>query len=109
MRLGRPLFGAEDQAHGWVLAGFHPVLAGVVQVEMNLPSIGVAELADLEVDDHQTLELAVEKQQIDAEPVVVDAQAALAADEAEVVAQFQQEVGQMLDQRVFEIGFGIGP
>jgi len=73
------------------------MLAGVVQVEVHLPSIGVAEFADLEVDDHQTLELAMEKQQVNAEPVVVDAQAALTADEGEVVAQFQEEVGQMLD------------
>lgn len=83
------------------------MLAGIVQIKVHLSGIGVAELADLEVDDQQGFEPAVEKQQVDSELGVVQLQTALAADEGEVVAEFQQEIGQMLDQRLFEIGFGV--
>ncbi|SOE54173.1 hypothetical protein SAMN05446635_5713 [Burkholderia sp. OK233] len=45
----------------------------------------------------------MKKHQIDPEPRVVDSQAALPADESEVVAKFQQEIRQMLDQRLIKI------
>jgi hypothetical protein len=49
----------------------------------------------------------MEKQQVDAKPGIVEPQAALATDKGKVVAQFQQKIGQMLDQCFLEIGFRI--
>ena len=66
-----------------------------------------AEPADLQIDDQQAFETAVEEEQIDAKPCVVQPQPALAADEGEVVAQLQQEVGQVLDEGIFQLGFGV--
>ena len=43
----------------------------------------------------------MKKYQVDAEPFVVDAQAALAADEAEIIAEFEEEGPEMADQGVF--------
>jgi len=70
---------------------------------MHLACIGMAELADLQVDDQKAVKPAVEEQQIDTEPTVVQSQSPLPAHEGQVVAKFQEEVGQVLDQRVFEI------
>ena len=45
----------------------------------------------------------MEKYQIDPEPCIVDSQAALPADESKVVAGLQQEIRQMLYQRLLKI------
>ena len=87
MGLGSTLFGAEDQADWRVLAGLCPVLAGVVEVEMHLASVGIAELADFEVDNDEAPEPPVKEYEVDAEPSVVDPEPTLAANESEVVAQ----------------------
>lgn len=58
---------------------------------MHLAGVGVGELADLQVDDDEAAQAAVEEQQINAEPLVPDAQAPLPADEGEVAAQFEQK------------------
>jgi hypothetical protein len=62
---GEVLLGAEDDADGWVLAGVGPVFAGVVEVEVHLAGVGVGELAELQVDNDQAAELAVEEVQVD--------------------------------------------
>jgi hypothetical protein len=49
----------------------------------------------------------VEEHQIDAEPFVVDAEPLLASDEGEIIAEFQQERLQVVDQRLFEVALGI--
>ena len=49
----------------------------------------------------------MEEYQIDPEPLIVDPQPALAADEGEIVAEFQQEVFEVADQRLFEVAFRI--
>jgi hypothetical protein len=45
------LFGAQNESDWRVLAGLHPVLAGVVQIEVHLPSVRVTEFSDLEIRD----------------------------------------------------------
>ena len=50
-----------------------PVFAGVVEVEVHLAGVGVGELAELQVDDDQAAELAVEEEEVDAIPFVADA------------------------------------
>lgn len=87
----RAFLGAQDQAHRRVLTRFHSVLAGV------------AELSDLEVDNNQALEAVVKEQRIDADPAVIDAPTPWSADDSEVVAHLQEEVGQMHNQRFFEV------
>jgi len=74
---------------------------------VHLAGVGVAEAAGLEIDDDQAFQPAVEEQQIDPEPGVVQPQAALAADEGEIVAQLEQEIRQMLDQCALHPGFGV--
>jgi hypothetical protein len=70
---------------------------------MHLPGVRIAEATDFEIDDDQAFQTSMEKHQIDPEPRVVDSQAALPADESKVVAELQQEIRQVLDQRLLEI------
>ena len=101
MGLRRTLFRTEDEANRRVFAGLHPMLAGVVEVEVHLTRVRVAELANFQVRKEQAMQTAVEEDQIDAEPIIVDAQPALAANECKIVAQLQQKIGKVLDGASF--------
>jgi len=70
---------------------------------MHLAGIGVGELADLEVDDDQATEPAVEAEEVDSIPLVTDAQAALAADEGELAAQLEEEGLEVVDERLLQV------
>ena len=89
------LFRAEDQADRRVLIGEGPVLASIGEVKIHLSGIGVAEAPDFEVDDDQTAKPAVKEEQVNALPFVSDPEPPLAADEGELVPEFEQEVLQV--------------
>jgi hypothetical protein len=67
----------------------------------------MGEAAQLQVDDDQAAQATVEEEQIYAIPFVVDSQAALAADEGEIIAQFEKKGFQVADESVFEVGLGV--
>ncbi len=97
------LFGAQNESDWRVLAGFHPAFAGVVQIEVHLPSIRATEFTNLEVRDHNGSQTTVKEDEVDAKPCVVDTKPALAAKEGKIVAQFQQKVGEALDERLLQV------
>jgi hypothetical protein len=70
---------------------------------VHLSDVGVIQFGKLEVDDDQTAKTPVEKQQIDAEPALADAQSTLAPNESEVATELQQKILQPVDQRIFEL------
>ena len=49
----------------------------------------------------------MKEDRVDAKPIVVDAKPALTAKECEVIAQFQKEVGKMLDKRRLQVRFRV--
>ena len=79
----------QDQSDRRILAVVRPVFPSVVQIQVHLTGVSVGELAKLQIDDHQTTQAPVEEQQINAIPLVTDAQPPLPSNEAEVAAQFQ--------------------
>ena len=96
------LFGAENESDWRVLAWLHPVLAGVVQIEVHLPSVRVTELAHLEVNNDQAAQAAVKEDEIYTKPGVVDTKPGLAAEEGKIIAQLQEEVREVLDERLLQ-------
>ena len=84
--LCRSLFSAHDESDWRVLAGLHPVLAGIVQIEVHLPSVRVTELTNLQVCDYKSSQTAMEEHEINTKPGVVDTKPALAADEGKIIA-----------------------
>lgn len=97
------LFGAQNKSDWRVLAGLHPVLAGIVQVEVHLPSVGVTEFTNLQIRDYEPSQTAMEENEVDAKPSVVDTEPALAAKKGKIVAQLQEEVGEPLDERFLQV------
>ena len=83
------------------------MLPRIVEIEVHLSRVGMSESADLQVDDHKTSQKSVKEQEIDSIPFVTNSQAPLPAHETEISAQFQEEVLQTADQRLFQIAFGI--
>ena len=63
------------------------------------------ELTALEVENHETLEQIVIKHQINVEIAALGADALLAADKGEALAQLQQKALQLRHQRLFQIAF----
>src|SRR5207249_1240778 len=100
-----PLLGAKDQPDRRILVGTGPVMAGVVEVQVHLADVASSDSVKFQIDQHEAAKPAVKKDEIDAEPLVIDAQPLLAADEGEIVPQLQQERFQMTDQRFFKIAF----
>ena len=82
--------GAQDDAHGRIFAGLHPVFAGVIQIQVHLPDIGMAEPAQLQIENNQAAQAAMEEEQVHAIPFVVNTQPALATDKGEVIAEFER-------------------
>ena len=69
----------------------------VVAVHMHLAHVRMAQLGQLEINDHQTSQPPVKKEQIHTKPTIADAQPTLASDECKVAAQLEQEVFQPMD------------
>jgi len=88
LRYRAVLFRAENEAHWRILAWERSVLASIIQVQVHLTCIGMRELAELQIDDNQASKSPMEEQQIYSIPRVSDTQAALPANEGEVVAEF---------------------
>jgi len=99
--------GAEDDADGRIFAFLRPVLAGVAEVEVHLAGIGVVEGAEIEVNDDEAAQVAVEEDEVHAIPLAAHTEAALASDEGEVAAEFEQEGFEVADEGVFEVGLGV--
>src|SRR5271157_329322 len=95
-------FGAEDKPHGRVLTGMGPMLLGKVQIEIHLASVGVGEFPGFEIDENEAFQTAVKKHQVNAVPFIPDAQALLASYEGEVIAEFEEEVLEVKNQRFFQ-------
>ena len=98
----RVSFRAQYQPHRRVLVRMGPVLARVVQIQVHLAGIGVCELTEFQVHDHQGPKAAMEKNQVDPIPFGSDAQPFLSGDESEVVAQFQKELLEALNESILE-------
>jgi hypothetical protein len=77
------------------------MFAGVVEIKVHLPGIGIAELAHLEVDDDQTPQASVKEEEIDTKPSVIETKPLLSAKKSEVITQLQQKISEIVNERRF--------
>src|SRR5580658_3000878 len=59
------LLGAQNKSDRRILSGLHPVLAGIIQIEVHLPSIRVTELTDLQIRDQKGAQTTVKEDKVD--------------------------------------------
>jgi len=67
----------------------------------------MCEAAELQVDQHETAQAPMVEDKVHTIPLVADAQAPLAADEAEVASKLQQKGFEVINERGFQFGLGI--
>lgn len=104
---GFAVVGAEKEADGWVVSGLHDFVTIVVLVGVELRAVFVSVSVDLEVDDNVTVEDAVVEDEVGLKVVVVNEDAFLTMFEAEALAEFHEEVLDLVENGGFEFGFGI--
>jgi len=102
------LFRAEDDADGGLVAGAALLVVEQVQIEIHLAGKLRLEGADFEVEGDEGLEEAVVEEEVDEILLFPEGDPMLAADEAEAVAEFEQEGLQARDEAVFEFAFPHG-
>jgi hypothetical protein len=83
------------------------VLAGVVEVEIHLTRVSVREGTKFEIQQQQRSQGPMEEDQVNGVPDVVDPQPPLSADEAKVIAQFQQERLHVTDDGFFQVTLAV--
>jgi len=83
----------------------HFVFLVVADVAVELAEVFVLEGIVFQFDQHVALEDAMVEDEIDEEVFAADQQAFLPGFEAEAVAEFEQEVLQPVEQRVFALAF----
>jgi hypothetical protein len=79
MRFGSSLFRTKDQANRRILARLHPVFPCIVEIQMHLARIRVAESSSFEINDDKAAQPSMEEHEINAEPGIVDAKSSLTA------------------------------
>lgn len=101
--------GAEDDADRGIVV-WRP-LVGIEQIEVEVHLAGVLrlELADFQFDRHQALEEAMVEEQIDEVLLRSSHHPILAADEAEAIAELQDEIPQLRDQAIFQFALAAWP
>jgi len=77
-------------------------------VAFHLADILVSQFADFQVDQLETLEQEVVKDEIDIKVLILKANPLLAGDEAEALAEFQKECLKIVDDRLFDGRFAQG-
>ena len=81
----------------------HVAVEGL-QVELQLAKVFGLELDDFEFKRDQAVERPVEEEQVECEVPPADLERILAADEAEVAAEFDQELLELFDQAPLQVG-----
>jgi hypothetical protein len=103
----RVLGGAEQEANGGVCVRFTDVAVEGFEVKLQLAEVLGLEAADLELNGDEAVQSTVKEEQIKGEVAVADLERILRADEAEIAAHFVDEIVELIQQTVMEIGFRV--
>lgn len=101
------LGGAEQEADGGIFVGFADVAVEGFEVELQFAEVLGFEAVDLEFDGDEAVQATVEKEQIEGEVAVADLERILGAYEAEIAAHFADEIPELAQQALMEIGFRV--
>lgn len=100
---GFVFIGAEDDADCGIVVGSAFDVIEHADIHVHLADVLVAELVDLEVDQHEALEQVVVENEVNVEMGSFRADAELAPDEGEAPAEFEEEVLQVIDEGRFDV------
>ena len=96
---------AEQDADRWIIPRLHLVLLIVGHIRVELAQVLMRKLLVLQFDDDAAMQYAVVEHQVRVVILVIDNNPFLASLKAEALAQFEDEILQMTDQRIFQVLF----
>ena len=82
---------AEDDADGWIVVGSHHLLLEIIEVEIHLSRVPMAERPDLEIHQYVAAKESMVKYQVDKVVLVADGDSFLSSFKTKAGAQFQEE------------------
>ena len=100
------LLGAEEKSHRRIVTGLHFVFFPVGDIRVELAEVLVREGLILEFDNQGEVADSVVENQVRVVVIVIDDDSLLAGFEAHSLAEFEEELLQVFDECVFEVGFG---
>ncbi len=98
---------AQEHADGRLLVRLLHVAVEGLQVELEFAQVLRLELDDLEFKRDQAVECAIEEEQIEFKVSSANLNRVMTADVAEVAAEFDQELLELLDQTALQVGLGM--
>jgi hypothetical protein len=101
-------FGTEDDADGGVFFGEPNLFVEEFEVEVHLARKLRLEGPDFEVNGHEAMETAVEEEEVHVVGLVGELEGVLVADEGEAVAEFEEEVLELVEELAFQFEFEHG-
>ena len=101
------LAGAEQHADGGVFVGLFRIAVERFEVEAEFAEVFRLEAADLEFDGDEAIQAAMEEEEVERKIPPADLERELGADEAEITAQFDEEVAELEQQTLMEIGLAV--
>lgn len=99
------LVGTEQDADRWIVTFVHLLTGVVVDIHLHLANVLMGEIFCFEIDQNETFQNVVVKHEVDVEMSAFDIEMFLPSDERKTSAKFKQKLLQMIDERLFEIGF----
>ena len=75
----------------------------VVHVHLHLAQVLVGQLAELEVDEDEAAQQPIVENQVDVEVIALEGEPSLSCDEAEALAELEQERLEAIDDRLLEV------
>ena len=97
------LAGAQQDADGRALVRLADIAVKRLQIELQLAEMLGLELADLEFDCDQAVQVAVEEQQVEGEIALSDLHRVLGAHEAKVPTQLDEEVLEPIHEPAMQV------
>jgi hypothetical protein len=101
------LCGAKENTDRRLLVRLLHVAVKCLQVKLQFTEMLGLELDYLQLESDQAIERPVKEEQVEGEIPAADLDRVLAADEAEVAAELDEEQFELLDQGALQIRFGV--
>ena len=99
------LVGTEQDADRWIVTFVHLLAGVVVDIHLHLADVLMGEIFCFEIDQDETFQDIIIKHEVDVEMSAFDIEMFLPSNEGKASAKFKQKLLQMIDERLFEIGF----
>ena len=99
------LIGTEQDANRRIVAFVHLLAGVVVDIHLHLTNVLMGKIFCFEIDQNETFQDIIVKHEVDVEMSAFDVEMFLPGNEGKASAKLKQELLQMIDERLLNVGF----